>query len=60
MVHSTQLTPIHCHLKLQLNSIQRSIPKSKSNFIGANHEIEVINPEENMGDVIGDLNRRRG
>ncbi len=32
----------------------------KSSNHGTNYEIEVITPEENMGDIVGDLNRRRG
>jgi elongation factor G len=31
-----------------------------SSVDGTNYEIEVLTPEENMGDVMGDLNRRRG
>ena len=29
-------------------------------YFRANDEIEVVTPEANMGDVVGDLNRRRG
>ena len=29
-------------------------------YFRANYEVEVVTPEANMGDVVGDLNRRRG
>ena len=32
----------------------------KSKNHGAIMKLEVLTPEENMGDIVGDLNRRRG
>ena len=36
------------------------LQSSKSKNHGAIMKLEVITPEENMGDIVGDLNRRRG
>jgi len=37
-----------------------SIPKSKPVLLEPIMKLEVVTPEENMGDVVGDLNKRRG
>ena len=34
--------------------------QANSCIVGANHEVEVVTPEDYMGDIHGDLNRRRG
>ena len=36
------------------------IPKCNPVILEPMMKIEVVTPEENMGDVVGDLNRRRG
>jgi elongation factor G len=38
----------------------REVAKAAGAVILANHENGVITPEENMGDIVGDINRRRG
>ena len=35
-------------------------PKAKPTLMEPIMKVEVVTPEENMGDVIGDLNKRRG
>ncbi len=37
-----------------------AIPKSKPVLLEPIMKLEVVTPEENMGDVVGDLNKRRG
>ena len=37
-----------------------AIPKAKPVLLEPIMKLEVVTPEENMGDVVGDLNRRRG
>src|SRR6202012_4601603 len=39
---------------------REALPKAKPVLMEPIMKIEVLTPEENMGDVIGDLNRRRG
>ena len=39
---------------------RESLPKCKPVLLEPIMKIEVLTPEENMGDVMGDLNRRRG
>jgi elongation factor G len=37
-----------------------AIPKANPVLLEPIMKLEVVTPEENMGDVVGDLNRRRG
>lgn len=37
-----------------------AVPKAKPVLLEPMMKLEVLTPEENMGDVVGDLNRRRG
>src|SRR5690606_35182014 len=37
-----------------------AIPKASPVLLEPIMKLEVVTPEENMGDVVGDLNRRRG
>src|SRR6185295_2819880 len=37
-----------------------ALPKAKPVLLEPIMKIEVVTPEENMGDVMGDLNKRRG
>src|SRR5690554_7542056 len=37
-----------------------AIPKAKPVLLEPIMKLEVLTPEENMGDIVGDLNRRRG
>jgi len=39
---------------------RESLPKAKPVLLEPIMKLEVITPEQNMGDVVGDLNRRRG
>ena len=39
---------------------RESLPKAKPVLMEPIMKLEVITPEQNMGDVVGDLNRRRG
>ncbi|MFI5148896.1 MAG: elongation factor G [Bacteroidia bacterium] len=39
---------------------RESLPKAKPVLLEPIMKIEVITPEQNMGDVVGDLNKRRG
>ncbi len=41
-------------------AFRAAIPKCKPVLLEPIMKIEVITPEENMGDIVGDLNRRRG
>ena len=41
-------------------AFKEAIPKSKPVLLEPIMKLEVVTPEENMGDVVGDLNRRRG
>ena len=39
---------------------RHALPKAKPVILEPIMKLEVVTPEENMGDVVGDLNRRRG
>ncbi len=39
---------------------REALPKAKPTLLEPIMKLEVLTPEENMGDVVGDLNRRRG
>ena len=41
-------------------AFKEAIPKCKPMILEPIMKLEVVTPEENMGDVIGDLNKRRG
>jgi len=41
-------------------AFKEAIPKSKPVLLEPIMKLEVVTPEENMGDIVGDLNRRRG
>ena len=41
-------------------AFRESLPKCKPVLLEPIMKIEVITPEQNMGDVVGDLNKRRG
>ena len=41
-------------------AFRSAVPKCKPVLLEPIMKIEVITPEENMGDIVGDLNRRRG
>ena len=42
------------------SAFRAAVPKCKPVLMEPIMKIEVITPEENMGDIVGDLNRRRG
>jgi elongation factor G len=42
------------------NAYRQSIPKAKPQILEPIMKIDVFTPEDHVGDVIGDLNRRRG
>jgi elongation factor G len=42
------------------NAYREAVPKCKPALLEPIMKIEVLTPEQNMGDVVGDLNRRRG
>ncbi|MFZ1617477.1 MAG: elongation factor G [Flavobacteriales bacterium] len=42
------------------SAFRSAVPKAKPILLEPIMKIEVITPEENMGDIVGDLNRRRG
>ena len=42
------------------NGFRQSAPKAGSVIMEPVMNVEVVTPEENMGDIIGDLNKRRG
>lgn len=42
------------------SAFREALPKAKPVLMEPIMKIEVLTPEENMGDVMGDLNRRRG
>jgi elongation factor G len=39
---------------------REALPKARPVLLEPIMKLEVVTPEENMGDVVGDLNRRRG
>lgn len=41
-------------------AFRTAIPKAKPVLLEPIMKLEVLTPEENMGDIVGDLNRRRG
>jgi elongation factor G len=41
-------------------AFREALPKAKPILLEPIMKLEVITPEQNMGDVVGDLNRRRG
>ena len=41
-------------------AFREAIPKSKPVLLEPIMKVEVVTPEENMGDIVGDINRRRG
>ena len=43
-----------------INAYRNACPKAGPVLMGPIMKVEVVTPEENMGDVIGDLNKRRG
>jgi elongation factor G len=42
------------------NAFKNACPKAGPTLMEPIMKVEVVTPEENMGDVIGDLNKRRG
>jgi elongation factor G len=42
------------------NAYREAVPKCKPALLEPIMKVEVLTPEQNMGDVVGDLNRRRG
>jgi len=42
------------------NAYREALPKCKPTILEPIMKVEVLTPEQNMGDVVGDLNRRRG
>ena len=42
------------------NAYREAVPKCSPTLLEPIMKIEVLTPEQNMGDVVGDLNRRRG
>ncbi|MDR2690749.1 MAG: elongation factor G [Dysgonamonadaceae bacterium] len=55
-VDSDQLSFEICAMQAFRNACEKAVPVLKEPIM----RIEVITPEESMGDVIGDLNKRRG
>jgi elongation factor G len=41
-------------------AFREALPKAKPTILEPIMKIEVLTPEQNMGDVVGDLNKRRG
>ncbi len=61
MVSSTQLTLTSCHSRsVLIQAFKNACPKAGPVLMEPIMKVEVVTPEENMGDVIGDLNKRRG
>jgi elongation factor G len=42
------------------NAYREAVPKTRPVLLEPIMKVEVLTPEQNMGDVVGDLNRRRG
>ena len=42
------------------NAYRQSVPKAKPQLLEPIMKVDVFTPDDNVGDVIGDLNRRRG
>src|SRR6201999_4630417 len=42
------------------SAYREALPKCKPVLLEPIMKVEVLTPEQNMGDVVGDLNRRRG
>src|SRR3989338_6476834 len=60
MVHSTRSIQIHCRSRWLLKWLTVQHLQAKPILLEPIMKIEVVCPEENMGDIVGDLNRRRG
>ena len=60
-VRSTRWTPTSCRSRSQPATVTaHAAPKAGSVILEPIMSVEVVTPEENMGDIIGDLNKRRG
>jgi elongation factor G len=61
MVHSTLLTPMPFSFEMAAKiAFKEACRKASPVLLEPIMKVEVLTPEENMGDVIGDLNKRRG
>jgi translation elongation factor EF-G len=60
MVVSTLLTRINFHLKFVPVRHSKVLQQSRTKLLEPIMKCEIVTPEEYMGDIIGDLNRRRG
>ena len=61
MEASTRLTLILCHLNfVPKQGFREAARKAKPVLLEPIMKVEVITPDQYMGDVTGDLNRRRG
>ncbi len=61
MVHSIRLTLTSCHFEIcAMQAYKNACAKAGPVLMEPIMKLEVVTPEENMGDVIGDLNKRRG
>ena len=61
MVLSTRWIQMQLSFELAAKMAYRhAMPKANPVLLEPIMKLEVVTPEENMGDVVGDLNRRRG
>ncbi len=60
MVHIMMLIQMKWHLKLQVQWLLKKGAKANPVCLEPIMKVEVVTPEDYMGDVMGDLNRRRG
>ena len=61
MVHTMRLTHQKWHLKLQVPwLLKKAMKKANPVLLEPIMKVDVVTPEDYMGDVMGDLNSRRG
>lgn len=60
MVHITKLTLLKWHLNCRFNRYKEALRKAGEELLEPYMKVEVTVPEEYIGDVVGDLNFRRG
>ena len=60
MVDSTRLTPPAVAFEIASRAAYRqTVPKAGAQILEPIMKLDVFTPEDHVGDVIGDLNRRR-
>merc|ERR1712187_1084057 len=59
-VHTTMLTLLKWRLRSPALWVSKKAPQKQIRLLEPTMKVEVTTPEDWMGDVVGDINRRRG